>query len=278
MFASKELAERIEQAECRLLSSSLAAISRTRPEADTFAEEISGGLATYSGPGSPLNKVAGLGFGPALDLDRLEHIEQLFGARGGEVQVELATLGDASVAEALTVRGYRLVGFENVLGQSLASRTAPPDLPAGVTVEADAELELWLDTVVSGFMTPDVDGIPAHESYPREVIESVLRDMAAAEGVQRYLARWGGEPAGAGSLGLDGSVAQLNGASTLPAKRRRGVQAALLARRLEDARAAGCEVAVVTTQPGSTSQHNVQRRGFHLLYARAVLQRAVEAS
>ena len=29
--------------------------------------------------------------------------------------------------------------------------------------------------------------------------------------------------------------------------------------------------AVVTTQPGSKSQQNVQRRGFHLLYTRAIL-------
>jgi hypothetical protein len=35
--------------------------------------------------------------------------------------------------------------------------------------------------------------------------------------------------------------------------------------------AAGCDVAVVTTQPGSWSQQNAQRRGFDLLYTRAIL-------
>jgi len=40
---------------------------------------------------------------------------------------------------------------------------------------------------------------------------------------------------------------------------------------LADAAAAGCDIAVVTTQPGSKSQQNVQRRGFDLLYTRAVL-------
>jgi hypothetical protein len=49
------------------------------------------------------------------------------------------------------------------------------------------------------------------------------------------------------------------------------VQTALLAKRLADAARAGCDVAVVTTQPGSKSQQNVQRRGFHLLYTRAIL-------
>jgi hypothetical protein len=50
------------------------------------------------------------------------------------------------------------------------------------------------------------------------------------------------------------------------------VQAALLSARLADA-AAGCDIAVVTTLPGSRSQQNVQRQGFDLLYTRATLVR-----
>jgi len=37
------------------------------------------------------------------------------------------------------------------------------------------------------------------------------------------------------------------------------------------ARSAGCDVATVTVQPASRSQQNVQREGFHLLYARQLL-------
>jgi hypothetical protein len=66
-------------------------------------------------------------------------------------------------------------------------------------------------------------------------------------------------------------VAQLTGAATVPAHRRHGVQTALLAARLADAARTGCDIAVVTTQPGSKSQQNVQRQGFDLLYTRAVL-------
>jgi len=45
----------------------------------------------------------------------------------------------------------------------------------------------------------------------------------------------------------------------------------LLVPRLADAAAADCELAVVTTQPGWKSQQNAQRRGFDLLYTRAIL-------
>jgi hypothetical protein len=54
------------------------------------------------------------------------------------------------------------------------------------------------------------------------------------------------------------------------------VQTALLVTRLVDAAAEGCDIAVVTTAPGSKSQQNVQRQGFSLLYTRAVLVRDTE--
>ena len=102
-----------------------------------------------------------------------------------------------------------------------------------------------------------------------------MRDMVSARGFVRYLARRGDTPAGGASLRVGEGIALLCGAATLPAHRRHGVQSALLTRRLADAAREGCEVAVVTTQPGSKSQQNVQRQGFGLLYARAVLVRPV---
>jgi ribosomal protein S18 acetylase RimI-like enzyme len=78
--------------------------------------------------------------------------------------------------------------------------------------------------------------------------------------------------AGGAELRVGGGIAQFAGAATAPEHRRRGVQTALLSARLVDA-AAGCEVAVITTQPGSKSQQNAQRRGFDLLYTRATLVR-----
>lgn len=84
-------------------------------------------------------------------------------------------------------------------------------------------------------------------------------------------------PAGAASLRLDDGLAQLCGAATLPPFRRRGIQAALLRVRLAEARQAGCDLAVVTTQPGSKSQANAMRQGFSVLYARVVLVKPLAA-
>jgi ribosomal protein S18 acetylase RimI-like enzyme len=88
------------------------------------------------------------------------------------------------------------------------------------------------------------------------------------------MARIGGVAAGAAELRLHDGVAQMAGAGTLPQFRRRGVQMSLLSTRLAAAAAAGCDLAVVTVQPGSKSQENVQRHGFQLLYARCILVRS----
>jgi len=274
LFGSVVLAARIERADCRLLEDAITAGRERDPAGDRLAIPLAGGLATWAGDGSPLDKVAGLGFAGSVPDDGLAEVEQAFHSRGAGVRIELATLAEAGIAEMLTTRGYRLLGFENVLGRDLA------DLPAGagvapVTIERARDgahgFDEWLDLVVAGFATPDAQGVPSGEEFPRRVLEVAIRDLTAGSGFTRYVARIDGVAAGGASLRIDDGIAQLTGAATLPAFRRRGVQSALLARRLADAAAEGCDVAVVTTEPGSKSQQNVQRQGFDLLYSRALL-------
>jgi GNAT superfamily N-acetyltransferase len=278
LFASTSLTARIERAECRLLEDGVSACARRHPGTGAFAMPLAGGVATYTGGGSPLNKVAGLGFAGPLDEGELEAVERAFAERGSPVQVELSCLGDPAVGALLTRRGYTLQGFENVLGRALPVEPATATAGVLVSLSPDDEQREWLDVVVDGFASPDSQGVPSHESYAREALEGVMGHLAAAQGFVRYLARRHGTIAGGASLRLFEGVAQLCGAATLPGHRRHGVQSALLAARLEAAGQAGCDVAVVTTQPGSKSQENVQRQGFDLLYTRAVLVRTVTAA
>jgi GNAT superfamily N-acetyltransferase len=94
------------------------------------------------------------------------------------------------------------------------------------------------------------------------------RVQGAAEGAHRFLASLEGEPIAAGGLSLDGGVALLAGASTVPAARRRGAQLALLAARIEFAAAQGCDLAMMCALPGSGSQRNAERHGFRIAYTR----------
>lgn len=274
MFATASLAARIERAETGLILEGARAAARRVPPGQLMVREMNGGVAAYVEPGAPFNKVAGLGFAGVPEADALEELEQRFVERKAPLQFEVSTLADPALVRALTARDYLLVGFENVLGLPLDSVRAL-DVDGGiVTVSraSDEEAPVWLDTVATGFMTPDVfDGPPSHESTPRDVLDRVFGDTIAAPSFERYLARVDGEIAGGASLRIQDGVAQLSGAATRPELRRRGVQSALLRHRLAEAARRGCDLAVVTTQPGSKSQENVQKFGFALLYARAVL-------
>jgi GNAT superfamily N-acetyltransferase len=266
VFAGTALARRIEQAEAQLLAA--AADGAHRRSGSGFAHAVAGGVAILAGAGSPFTKVAGLGFGGVPSDADFDRIEQAYA--GAEFQVEVSSLADPEIFAVLARRGYRLRSFENVLGRSL-SDLPESAMPAGVEVSVSGadEFEQWLAIIVDAVLHPDEQGVPG-EVFDRDEVAYAERDLAAT-GVRRYLARFDGVAAGGAGLRFADGIAQFAGAATTPAFRRRGIQSALLSTRLADAAAAGCDVAVITTQPGSKSQENAQRRGFSVLYARAVL-------
>jgi ribosomal protein S18 acetylase RimI-like enzyme len=129
-----------------------------------------------------------------------------------------------------------------------------------------------LDSIV--VMVPGDSGLSRPLSLPGSLIlnrRSGRRSSPGPARAVRYTALRDGITAGGATMRIADGIAQLTGAATAPAHRRRGVHTALLSARLADAAAAGCDVAVITTQPGSKSQQNAQRQNFDLLYARAVL-------
>ncbi|WP_308013285.1 GNAT family N-acetyltransferase [Streptomyces beigongshangae] len=271
-FCDVELAERIERAEAQLIANGSTAAHRRNGDGAGFLKPVAGGVASFAEDASPLNKVAGLGFGGVPDEGLLDEVEQAFADRGAPVQVELAHLSDPAVGAVLTERGYRLTSYENVLGLPLTG-TYERSEAEGIEIRLSGEedFEEWLDVVADGFAHPDTQGVASQEEFSREMVAAAIRDLVGAAGVRRYSALRDGVVVGGASVRLADGIAQLAGAATAPAHRRRGVQTAFLAARLADAAAAGCDLAVVTTQPGSKSQENVQRQGFHLLYTRAVL-------
>ena len=269
------LAARIERAEARLLEDGVACVARRAGAGgDVLSRPFAGGRAAYTEPGSPLNKVAGLGFEGLPPETELAEVEAEFARRECPVRVELSSLADPALGAFFTRRGYVLEGFEDLLGLALPAAGLPP-VPADVRVRPSGpeELEAWLDATVTAFLAPDEQGVPSNETYEAEVLRRVVRDFVQADGMTRFLAERAGTPAGGGSVRIADGIAQLCGAATLPAHRRRGVQTALLSERLAAAGRAGCDLAVVTTLPGSKSQENARRRGFALLYTRAVLVR-----
>jgi ribosomal protein S18 acetylase RimI-like enzyme len=273
VFADQALTRRIEEAEASLSADITGAIIRRGSIAGAFSRTFAGGMAVCAGRESPVTKVIGAGFDGAAPDDEIAALEAEYFAGGVAVRCEVASLADPAFVRQLTGRGYILNGFENVLARPLASLDGnPPELPAGASIVPTTDRQAWMDAIIDGFESPDT-GVVATlgETFPRGVLEGMFVDLAATRGFTQCVAMVDGEVAGGANMRLYEGVAQLCGAATRPRFRRRGLQTAMLHARLRQAAAAGCDVAVVTTEPGSKSQQNAQRAGFALLYSRAVL-------
>jgi len=277
VFADAALAARIDRAEARLCSRMALANGRPPAAASAFVLPLSGGLAVFAGNGSPMNKVIGIGLDQPLDENALEAIEQRWHECGEPVRIELSILTEPALAATLSGRGYRLHGFENVLARPVPDSPDAPD--PGITIDAIARdcFAEWLDIAVDSFASMDGTGSAADPVLPREELKRLIGEGFGAEDLSmvRYIARIGDRAVGEAALSMDDGLALLAGSGTLPQFRGRGVQKALVSRRLADARDAGCDLAVVVTAPGTRSQENVMRRGFLLLYTRAILIKPV---
>ena len=94
-------------------------------------------------------------------------------------------------------------------------------------------------------------------------------------GWTHHLALVDGRPAGGAALYREDGVAVFMVAATDPVDRGRGVQTALIARRLADAAAAGCDLAAVETVAGNASPRNIRRAGFGLVHRRRLYRTAL---
>ncbi|WP_435106442.1 GNAT family N-acetyltransferase [Arhodomonas sp. AD133] len=101
----------------------------------------------------------------------------------------------------------------------------------------------------------------------------LLAQLVGRPGWHIFLGFAGDEPVGTGALFVDGEVGWCDWAATRPEYRGHGSQSALLATRIDQARALGCRTLYATTGeavPGDPqhSYHNLPRAGFRELYCR----------
>ena len=269
LFLNVPLARRIETAEAQAAVECAEALERFRPGSGAAVRRIAGGFAVYCGHDSPITQAVGMGLDGPVSAEEFDRLEEFYRSRNEAVRVETAPLADPTFIEHFGQRGYRVTEFSNVMARSLAADESCPEPPPGVTIEKAGkdQVETWVQTVAEGFA----------EQFPvsQELLE-VMKMFALAPKTECYLARVDGKLAGGGTLTLHDGVAGLFGASTLPMARRRGVQTALLQRRLARAAQAGSDLAVSLAQPGSTSQRNIVRQGFRVLYTRVKFEKEMK--
>ena len=252
-FADRTLARRLEAAE--------AANARGCAPAGAESQEIAGGCAIFAGADSPLTQAVGMGLAGPVSLAEIVALEAFFRSRGARVAIDLCPLADQAFTEALARRGYRITEFNNVLVKRLAG-TEILFTPRIRRATAD-EMDVWSHTVGCGFFEqPDLT--------TEEM--NVGRAIFGMPGAMCYLAAGdGGELAGGGAVAIRDGLATLFADSTLAAFRRRGLHRELIAARMNEAIAHGCDMATASTEAGSASQRNYERLGFEVVYTKVAL-------
>ncbi|MEZ5404063.1 MAG: GNAT family N-acetyltransferase [Bryobacteraceae bacterium] len=261
--ADRNLVRRLEGAELRVSENCVIAWLAAHPDSPTVAEPMAGGAAIYFGASSPLSQALSIGMdGPVTEAE-FARLENFFALRGAPPVISLCPFVDSSVFERLAYRGYRITHFEHTLVRGLDDEL-PPSRGVPVRVIAPGEAALWSDTVMTGF----TDGAALSSE-----MAAMFTVFTGARDSRCYLAEVDGSVAGGASASFGGGIAIFYCDSTLPAWRGRGAQSSLIARRLRDARAAGCEIAMASTFPGTASQRNYERAGFRVAYTKAMLTR-----
>jgi hypothetical protein len=255
---TRELVARLIAAEARCMSDWLGEMRRLPGNPyDVAVETIGHATALVCGAidAQVFNRVLGL---TVDDRDRVALIIALYDRHGVSPVFDLDPYAippyweQPNVFDALMAAGFRHGAFHQVL--YAVPRAVPPPLPDGVTITevGPVEADAFCDT------------------YDRVWGESgAIRVLVGAPGFRCYLASVDGVPAGLGVLHVADGVGSMANALTVRDLRGRGCQSSLLHRRSADAHAEGCDLLASQCMPGTTSQDNQLRAGFHIAGSKA---------
>ena len=211
-----------------------------------------------------INRVIGLGLHAPLEQGELDAVVDTFVAAGVErFVIQWSPHAEpAHAPEWFANRGYRLVSSNvKLYRRATPSLEESPDSRGFVIEEigpAESETFERIDARPLGVpdgLGPGVRSAVGHAGWKYYLVFDQRRPIAGA------------------ALFVDGEHAWCGLAATIESDRRRGAQAALLTRRLNDAAALGCKwvsADTIAEIPGRRNQsyHNMLNAGFSVLYER----------
>ncbi len=254
MYVTKEIAQAMES--CIKQTH----IQVTQQYTEGKLLEINGGAACFSGFDSYLSQVVGWGFNSRNKQFKSEiiSIEEFYESQGHtRVDIELCPFVGNDLALFLSDRGYRLSELNNVsvLDLTTYQHNDYSSQSYDIQVIQPGDLNQWAHKVAEGFGYPEAVEQFTHYAKARGTTAFGVYDT------QKQLI------AGA-TIAMHGNVCDLGVTSTLEAHRGKGLQKILLGIRLNYAKEQGMRLATVTTEPGSISDLNIQKKGFHCAYTR----------
>lgn len=273
MFSDQNLAKRIESVQAQNQMDYATAHQAIQSDSPCAALRLDSGAVLFAGTESPLTQSFGLGFDGEMEDHHLEVVEEFFFSRGSATYLEVSNLSTMSLTTILGKRAYSVCEYSHVLGLDLKAYSPAGASALRVSQLATTEIPLAATAIAAGFLEHNI----GESEIPADFQEMFIVSMST-QGSSAFTVTIDGEIAGAGGMTLLNGVAMLSGASTQPKFRGRGVQQSLIQERLRFAHEVGCDIAVVSTQPGTVSQRNMQAMGFEILYARTKFMKAAPMS
>jgi ribosomal protein S18 acetylase RimI-like enzyme len=270
-FVDQALARRLESAEEMPQVLYAESYQKSRPEIGAEWQEIAGGHMIFAGLGSPMGRATGLGLDCEVTESDLNRIEEFYRSHGAPSQVDVCPYTDMKFLEMLKSRGYCCAEFNNVLARKLDFEFVAEEerqLPSGVEIRrGELEEARMLSGILESCFFPDGNA--------PEGMDEMLTPMFQFPDSVVFAGAVNGKlvAAASGLMIPRRRVVALAGAGTLPEFRNQGLQTALLRQRMNAAAEAGCELAVIVTLGGTTSQRNAERLGFTVAYTKATLVR-----
>jgi len=257
------LVRRVEWSAARLATLQAEALRQFNPESGATAVEFDGGALVAFGPGRYVNRAIGVGLGTRSPAEVVDAVRGFYEPRDQAPSFELCPWVAHETVQLLAAAGFVPDWFRNVYVHPL------DDLPE--------QSGVGLETVSSAGVAERI-AILAQGALPGSAARSISDEFCGAlellPNKLDFVAVADGHAAACGSLTQVDGIAWLGGAATLPSHQGRGLQTALIARRLHSAAAQGCEYAAVTALVGGASARNLLRVGFQLMYTQVVLTRA----
>ena len=260
------LAEKAEIVETSEANMFLAALGNLPPELEAEygagCQEVGGAAAQFFAkmPIVFFNRVTGLGIRQPATEAMVDELMGFYGRRQTPFGIDVSPAAQPTqLSDWLLERGLRPAYN---LAKVIRGTEPPPHIETDLQIEpvSLANAADFAHVAVGGF------GMP-------EWMAPLFEMLAKLPNIYSYVAYADDEPAAIGSMYVGDGVAALFNGATLPQYRRRGGQGAIMARRIQDGIAMGCEW--LTTETGedlpearNPSYHNMLRTGFQLAYLR----------
>ena len=264
VIVDRDLVVRLESSAAASAIALAEAFRTIYPGDPARCERLGSGALVALGPGRYVNRAIGVTMDDPRDGE-LGAIERFFAAAGVDSAIELASWCSEGLLQRLTARGYSNQWFRDVYVQWAGG--AAPSAPAGggVTFEvvAPATVQGWQQVLADGLGNAGdearrtsnefalaVHGVPG--SVDVIAVSTASWSVVAPCSPPRASPGWAARRR-ARSTG-DGACSRL-----------------LLAYRIGEVQATGCDVVAATALSGSTSARNLARAGFTLAYVQVVM-------